>query len=41
MRVEHLILHSVKRVPFVTGVPVLRELMTGALTCILKPVGRA
>ena len=41
MRVEHLILHSVKRVPLVTGVPVLRELMTGALTCILKPVGRA
>ena len=41
MRVEHLILHSVKRVPFVTGVPVLRELMTGALTCILKPIGRA
>jgi SAM-dependent methyltransferase len=41
MRVEHLILHSVKRVPLVTGVPVLRELMTGALTCILKPIGRA
>jgi len=39
MRVEHLTLHSVKRVPLVTRVPVLRELMTGALTCILKPVG--
>ena len=39
MRVEHLILHGVKRVPLVTRVPVLRELMTGALTCILKPRG--
>src|ERR1035438_6612033 len=37
MRVEHLILHSVKRLPLVTRIPVLRELMTGALTCILKP----
>jgi SAM-dependent methyltransferase len=37
MRVEHLTLHSVKRVPLVTRVPVLRELMTGALTCILRP----
>ena len=41
MRVEHLTLHSVKRVPLVTRVPVLRELMTGAVTCILKPEGRA
>jgi SAM-dependent methyltransferase len=38
MRVEQLILHSVKRVPLVTQVPVLREMMTGAITCILKPV---
>jgi SAM-dependent methyltransferase len=37
MRVERLKLHSVKRVPLVTGVPVVRELMTGAITCILKP----
>ena len=41
MRVEHLTLHSVKRVPLVTRIPVLRELMTGALTCILKPAGQA
>ena len=39
MRVEHLTLHSVKRVPLVTRVPVLRELMTGAITCILRPAG--
>jgi len=37
MRVEQLTLHSVKRVPVVTSVPVLRELMTGAITCVLKP----
>jgi SAM-dependent methyltransferase len=41
MRVEHLTLHSVKRVPLVTRIPVLRELTTGALICIPKPVGRA
>ena len=41
MRVEYLRLHSVKRVPLVTRVPVLRELMTGALTCILKPAVKA
>lgn len=41
MQVEYLRLHSVKRVPFVTRVPVLRELMTGALTCILKPTVKA
>lgn len=40
MRVEHYARHSVKRVPVVTKVPVLRELMTGALTCILKPAGK-
>ncbi len=37
MRVQHLKLHSVKRMPFVTRVPVLRELMTGAVTCVLTP----
>ena len=41
MRVEHFALHSVKRLPLVTRIPVLRELMTGALTCILKPAGQA
>src|ERR1035438_4100128 len=41
MRVEYLILHTVKHLPLVTRIPVLRELMTGALTCILKPAGQA
>ena len=41
MRVEHLNLHSVKKVPLVTKIPVIRELMTGAITTILKPVSRA
>ena len=40
MRIDLLDLHSVKGVPFVTGIPVLRELMTGALGCVLKPVGK-
>ena len=40
MRVEHLHLHSVKKVPLVTKIPVIRELMTGAITTILKPAGR-
>jgi SAM-dependent methyltransferase len=41
MRIEKLTLHSVKHLPVVTRVPVLRELMTGALTCILKPANQA
>ncbi len=40
MRLEHLSLQSVKRLPLVTRIPVVRELMTAALTCILKPSGR-
>jgi hypothetical protein len=30
----------VKKVPLVTKIPVIRELMTGAITTILKPAGR-
>ena len=40
MRVEHLHLHSVKKVPLVTKIPLIRELMTGAITTILKPARR-
>jgi SAM-dependent methyltransferase len=40
MRVEYLKLHSVKKVPLVTKIPVIRELMTGAITCILTPSAR-
>jgi len=37
MQVHYLRLRAVKGVPLVTRVPWLRELMTGAITCILRP----
>ena len=37
-RVDYLLLRGVKGVPLVTKIPVVRELMTSALTCILRPV---
>ena len=37
-RVHYLSLRGVKGLPAVTRIPVVRELMTSALTCILRPV---
>jgi len=37
-RVHYLSLRGVKGLPMVTRIPVVRELMTSALTCILRPV---
>jgi 2-polyprenyl-3-methyl-5-hydroxy-6-metoxy-1,4-benzoquinol methylase len=38
-RVEHLFLRGVKGLPLVTKLPAVRELMTSAVTCVLRPVG--
>jgi SAM-dependent methyltransferase len=36
-RVEYLALRGVKGLPLITSVPVVREMFTSALTCILRP----
>jgi SAM-dependent methyltransferase len=38
MRIEYFRPRGIKGLPLVTRLPVLRELMTSALTCILRPV---
>ena len=38
LRVEHLTLHATRRLPLVTRLPVLRELLTAAVTCIMCAV---
>jgi hypothetical protein len=38
MRIEYLQPRGIKGLPVVTRIPVLRETMTSALTCILRPV---
>lgn len=36
VHLDELLLHSVRRLPLVTGIPVVRELLTSAVSCVLR-----